>query len=112
MLVYVTVIFFAIFAMISREMTEKTLIFRARKQFTQETRRKPWRTPQHETSPYCSTSHFLRSVIPYIFVYHGCVRVILKNDCDVVVKKTIFKPEHQKSFRAIPERVCDVFPKK
>ena len=31
--------------------------------------------------------------------------------CDVVVIKTIFKPEHQKSFRAIPERVCEVFPK-
>ena len=31
---------------------------------------------------------------------------------DVVVKKTIFKPEHQKTFRAIPERVCEVFPKK
>ena len=32
--------------------------------------------------------------------------------CDVVVIKTIFKPEHQKSFRAIPERVCEVFSKK
>ena len=31
--------------------------------------------------------------------------------CDVVVIKTIFKPEHQKSFRTIPERVCEVFPK-
>ena len=31
---------------------------------------------------------------------------------DVVVKKTIFTPEHQKTFRAIPERVCEVFPKK
>ena len=31
---------------------------------------------------------------------------------DVVVKKTIFKPEHQKTFRAIPERVCEVFLKK
>ena len=32
--------------------------------------------------------------------------------CDVVVKKTIFKPEHPKTFRAILERVCEVFPKK
>ena len=31
---------------------------------------------------------------------------------DVVVMKTIFKPEHQKTFRAVPERVCEVFPKK
>ena len=26
--------------------------------------------------------------------------------------QTIFKPEHQKPFRAIPERFCEVFPKK
>ena len=32
--------------------------------------------------------------------------------CDVVVKNTIFKPEHQKTFRAIPERVCEAFSKK
>ena len=32
--------------------------------------------------------------------------------CDVVVIKTIFKPKHQKPFRPIPERVCEVFPKK
>ena len=32
--------------------------------------------------------------------------------CDVVVIKTIFKPEHQKTFRAIPERVCELFHKK
>ena len=28
-------------------------------------------------------------------------------NCDVVVKKTIFKPEHPKTFRAVPERVCE-----
>ena len=57
---------FAIFAVISREMTKKTIIFRARysrvqarKQFTQEVTRKPWRTPQHKTSPYCSTSYLI-----------------------------------------------------
>ena len=32
--------------------------------------------------------------------------------CDVVVIKTIFKSEHQKTFRAIPYRVCEVFTKK
>ena len=32
--------------------------------------------------------------------------------CDVVVMKTISKPEHQKTFRAAPERFCEVFFKK
>ena len=38
-----------------------------------------------------------------------CSKMIIR---DVVVKETIFKPEHQKTFRAVPERVCEVFPKK
>ena len=83
--VYVTVSFSRFWQWFPGFWPKKTFIFRARyswvqarKQFTLEITRKPWRTPQHKTSPYCSTSYFLRSVIPYIFVYHGFSAIFFK----------------------------------
>ena len=49
------------------------------------------------------------SVVTQLTIEHSPSKMIIY---DVVVMKTISKPEHQKTFRAAPERVCEVFFKK
>ena len=74
-------------------------------------------TPHDKNPPYWFTSSFLCSDI----LRFRCFQVDIKAAFglsskmiirDVVVKEKIFKPEHQKTFRAIPERVCEFFHKK